>query len=1178
MARPRSIHYRRHGYGVSDPLPVHANGSTRPLVVAEDAHADFLGAGESTTGFDNEGVYKLAGTAQPTGLGEGLGNNANILNGHKWTTAGDYDVAVTDDGIEVSVDGAGLRTYDGRLWSLPADFNIEVFCEVAGIPVGTGAGAGQDSAVWLELHMLSNPASYWRVKRTRTDVVDGFAAEVAGVGAHLGFVADAAASFRLAVIRIGSELELRAYTGAFNYLLWSGTVLGHLAISMGVQGVGGVWTATLLELIEAGITVHDYTGRASWLNEPNHPMWTEDWRGYDMHPLRWSTPAVSGAATISPTTLSSTYPPGSVEIRLTGGAASVSTQSVALDGDFSFSLPFRHAVDPAHSMVPATVDSPLRLELRAATTGYPRLFLEAVYVKDGGGNENTEYRLSRKETAVGGTVTIASFATAAPTTVWREGTFSVAKRGPDLQMSFADGGGIRWDEIVSDFPTVPLRLALGGYASSSGSNFTGLVGILAISQPYATAGPLVSDYIVASYATAAAETVDEGGDEPATAGVALVDTVTRASIWQALGSNLAGPAYDTALPGGEIHGAWVDQEGGRIVLAVEQQGESAQWFTIDFGQDKITRLAADGEREFQGEIAQRHMGLGYGAATAAPAGFPATGVALDYFEVDGCAVWVASSGILVLDKTTGDSATLWPSGDIVRARLAPATGGAPAALVVANSTGDVAVYTSLDDVAAGPDEAADGDVAAATYTAVDGLATYDVDVAQTSGGVHILLARGTAVVVIAPGEPHLVIPCAAGPVSVDEALAPVRAAVFAFAPRIDTSPRNGWIVLGTDDDDDGELSVFSLQTLMAVERIDPRDIMGDDHPSPETASRAVSARSLVGYAPPAGYGCRVMFGSFPTSVGLVELDILSLEVGADGWRGPHVGGVAFGAQGFNLDLVRGVRLGSTVGVGGVACFRLEARPASGFRGPYFSAVPRALGFILNAPANNPVVSNALLIATPEWPQEVSLDLADGSVLALPDAYVYESVLCIEYTAARILAKLPGAMLDPDPKLPDSPQRHFMIAVATQLCWLFRQQAVTRRDSSVATAEGVGLGLLAASYGTRAPDGLDDDALRAWIPTWLGGGVTPKAILDLLEILLGYRPTMTEGYRWFQIDLAGTPDDSNFWGGDVNGVDGFDFWFWDDAFFDGEGLSGAVLALLEHIKAAGVRADVISPLE
>ena len=72
--------------------------------------------------------------------------------------------------------------------------------------------------------------------------------------------------------------------------------------------------------------------------------------------------------------------------------------------------------------------------------------------------------------------------------------------------------------------------------------------------------------------------------------------------------------------------------------------------------------------------------------------------------------------------------------------------------------------------------------------------------------------------------------------------------------------------------------------------------------------------------------------------------------------------------------------------------------------------------------------------------------------------------------------------------------------------------------------------------------------------------------------------MTEGYRWFQIDLAGTPDDSNFWGGDVNGVDGFDFWFWDDAFFDGEGLSGAVLALLEHIKAAGVRADVISPLE
>lgn len=1178
MALQRGKHHWRRGNGIADARPIHANGRTKPLALAEGAHADFLGDGEETTGFDAEGIYKIAGVRQSVGLAEPFGNNAQILNDHKWLQDGAHTFTVKDDHFEIAVAGAGLHDLTGRRWSLAADFNLEIQCEIAGMPAGTGAGAGQDSAVWLQVHQLDDPAAYWRVKRTRTNAANGFAGEVAGVGAQLGFQASVTNGFRLVAIRIGGTLHLRAIVGVDNYLIWHGAVSGHLVLSVGVQGVGGAWTARLFELFQLGTTVHDYSGTASWLGENDRPAWLEDWSGYDLHPLRWSTPSTSGGATLAPTTLSSTQDPGYVEIRMTGAAAQVTTESIALDGDFIFSLPFRHRAESGNVMDPLAVDAPFRLELHSATDGYPRLFVDVAYIQDGGGAENTEYRLFRKDTAMGAAVSLANFSTIAPSDVWRAGVFTVAKRGSSLQITFEDDDGIHWDHLITTFPTVALTLVLGGFTTSTGADVTALVGALAVRQPYAVSGPLVGDYVAATFATMPSETVAEGADEPATAGLVILDTRTRAILWQIIGTNLAGVDYETGIPGGRINGAWIDPAGGRIVLAVEQDGEAAQWFTIDFGRDLILRLASDGEREFQGSIAQRHLGLGFGDAVSAPADLPATGTALAYFEVEGCAIWVASSGILVRNITTTASATLCPDGGIVRARLVAAGSGDPAALVVADDTGLVAVYTGFQALAAGANESANGDEAATTYTVVAGTETFDVDAMQTASGLHLLVARGDAAVVLAPGEPHLVIPTAADPVAVDELLAPVRACAFAFAPRIDTSPRNGWALFGTDDDDIGELTIFSLQTLLAIERIDPRDLVGDDYPDPSTASRAISTASLVALRPPGGFGSRAIFGCESASVGLIEVDILSLEVGGTGWRGPHVGGAAFGAEGFNLDLVRDVRIGSTAGAGGIACFRLEARPASGFRGPYFVAVPRALGFILNAPEANPVIANATLIATPTWPQEVSLDLADGSVLALPAAYTYESKLCIEYTAARLLSKLPGAMLDPNPKRADSPQRHFMVGVATALCWLFSQQAITRRDSSVETAEGIGLGLLAASYGTRAPVGLDDDALRAWIPLFLGGGITTKAILDLLEIVLGYRPTMTEGYRWFRIELEGVLDDSNFWGGDANGVDGFNFWFWDHDFFDGDGGGAPVLALLEHVKAAGVRAEVVTPLE
>jgi hypothetical protein len=137
------------------------------------------------------------------------------------------------------------------------------------------------------------------------------------------------------------------------------------------------------------------------------------------------------------------------------------------------------------------------------------------------------------------------------------------------------------------------------------------------------------------------------------------------------------------------------------------------------------------------------------------------------------------------------------------------------------------------------------------------------------------------------------------------------------------------------------------------------------------------------------------------------------------------------------------------------------------------------------------------------------------------------------------------------------------------------------DHVLATATGVGLDMLAGSFDAVPPVDLDAASLRNFVTARaFGNRVTPKAIKDILEAVLGERPGMEEGYREFTILLTdpysgqdGIALDTN-WYGDDDGIEPLDYAFFGRDFFGGENVQvTAVRSVLDVVRVAGVEPKV-----
>lgn len=663
---------------------------------------------------------------------------------------------------------------------------------------------------------------------------------------------------------------------------------------------------------------------------------------------------------------------------------------------------------------------------------------------------------------------------------------------------------------------------------------------------------------------------------------------------------------------------------------------------VDLAQDRIyLRRGGDGF-EFGGPVGWRHFGLGYSATTGMSGpDAPPVGQAIGYAEVaaggtvDGpLVVWTTREQIRIYEPEAGSGTNILRNADeeadgatfiyrtVAVPPPSPSAGKTASLVALVRRRGDlaVAIYRNalahLDD----GDEPTPGAWADAIYTGDDpdplnvGFVAGKLvgDAAMPEGetpDVHAVRpaaagAAGLVLFAVARKAGASVTQDAATPAdapfnewlalgvsqSISDGPPPppqqidTSTRVYGYGVAVRLTPdacsivgsRAGFVVVGTGSLISagffsfylGGFDMIPLTTMKVRTRVTTSQIgaefVGKD-------PRATTQGLTLLYPPPGLVGgVRVCFGLSTAALGIVEYDALAVTGGP--WRGPHIGGTRLAIQGWGLDEVVEVL------VGGVGCFRLalDVRPEM----PVLYAVNRALGFIEH-PETGPIMSDDELADTAEWPKDVLLRWRDGSEMVLESAFVYESRLAIEHHLARLMSRLPPA-LDNDPKA-DWPQRHIFVAAAF-LLWRMAERffAPLEADTYAETGTGDGLRHLAGSYGASAPyEGMSDAQVRAWIHARVGGArVTRKAVLDLLEPILGVRPTMTEGYREFTIHVGNLPNLNvgaglrNFWGDtdDADRATGAyfdrDFWGGDDARIV------AARRVLNVLRAAGVRANLV----
>jgi hypothetical protein len=319
---------------------------------------------------------------------------------------------------------------------------------------------------------------------------------------------------------------------------------------------------------------------------------------------------------------------------------------------------------------------------------------------------------------------------------------------------------------------------------------------------------------------------------------------------------------------------------------------------------------------------------------------------------------------------------------------------------------------------------------------------------------------------------------------------------------------------------------------------------------------------------------RLVWG-YGVDQGLVEWDLWSVSRAL--WSGPHYGGTKITVNGVGLDLL------TRVYVGDAACKRWT-RTAEDDGTVTVTGVAPSVGWLINDPAG-PVVADALVEASTTWAYPVTLRTNNGDTLTMPDGFTYVSDLETEQTLRRMLARLPPSWIDTDPKA-DTMQRHLLLA-ASRLMTRFRADALapTLAGIAISTSTGGALDLWGAHLRCpRAYPQMPDTAFRTLLKAVLAfgySGPTPTRMCDILEPILGVRPTFTEAYR--QITFTAALDgvsavlaNHDFFGDEIAVDDeeklgraflDRDFWYGPDA-----RVVGANRALFKY-RPAGVRATL-----
>lgn len=634
-------------------------------------------------------------------------------------------------------------------------------------------------------------------------------------------------------------------------------------------------------------------------------------------------------------------------------------------------------------------------------------------------------------------------------------------------------------------------------------------------------------------------------------------------------------------------------------------------------------------------IAYRQIGIGYDGPELLQdevvlTGTPPTGLPIRYetFALDNGHVWhvwatrtagvllrrwngAAWSEITVLVPFLHELPALHRPTTINRVAVVPGTATRPSQLVATAAIRTdlcVVVYRDLDAVLAfaGPLHGADG--AAAAYTRPDHDANWAGDVPTatpklfpdgSAGGQDVDAfvsashaadgADGLCLIAVPQQFAVTLLQEAGDPADTaatywqrqSEGIPQTAPLVITGEPRsvrltrdadLDTSPPRGFLAVqeqgsaGGAAGENARVQIISLARQTVRYTLQPTDVDAAEFAGVSPEGEAIR---IIEAPPDTAVGARLVWTYEDPPGAVVEWDLWSLDQGTSG--GPHIGGGRVEARGWGLEGTREVR------VGGRPCFRLQVTtdPAGG--PAKLRAVTRALAFVEHPDEQSPVMPDAELEAKAEWPHDVEIVANDGAVIVLPGGFTYVSNLCIERTLRRLMARipLPEQEMDTDPKA-NHWQRHIWIALAWLIC-RYRSDFATKleRDSYRAEAIGPGLQAWAASYAAGRPyDGMSDDQLRAYaLARAFGSRITRRAVADMMEAVLGYRPKITEGYREFTvwIDPASVTN-ANLWGA-VGDAAPLETAFFRRDFWHGEAAIAAARAVLDFCRAAGVRARV-----
>jgi len=443
------------------------------------------------------------------------------------------------------------------------------------------------------------------------------------------------------------------------------------------------------------------------------------------------------------------------------------------------------------------------------------------------------------------------------------------------------------------------------------------------------------------------------------------------------------------------------------------------------------------------------------------------------------------------------------------------------------------------------------------------------------------------------------VPTAADPATKVLSYSPTSAVL---SPDADIETRKGYLAVGERQSEGfGFLTTISLAQGNVRQKIRPWDI-DDDMRS--TGSAVVGLASL-GQPPDTLTGWRIAAGfaryiqrrpGDSISIGgggfaivllpvlVLEYDVLAISLPAGDTyppSGPHVGGDRVGLVGYDWtgeERIYTRRAGRDVEAFGV---RVEdaARGAPPAAPKVLSAVVRALGW--HEHVTTPVMGDEELAATAEWPADLVVVMRDGARIELPGGWIYQSAPCIEFTARRILGRMPRTRFDVDPKH-DRWQRHLAIAIARLICRLQGNVlAPAVSDTYRATATGESLDEWGRSYAIVRPYiTMPDGDCRDFFAEAVLAQPTPQRCRRILEAILGGTVEIVEGYReftaWWQppVNPEASEVRSNFWGA-IGEAEPLQTAFYNRDFYGGvDARIVAAAATLDLFRPAGVRANII----